>query len=78
MKRVTVLNLERYSAATEKRITNAATEALGIARFSVDFEHGQYWVTDLDSGAQWSVNDAEGPGTVDGCDFEQVTPGDDA
>lgn len=41
------------------------------------YEHGQWWVHDFDNGAQWSVIDAEGPGTVDGFDFELVTPGDE-
>jgi hypothetical protein len=38
------------------------------------FEHGQWWVT-CPSGAQFSVVDATGPGTVGGFDFEQVSEG---
>ena len=44
------------------------------------FEHGQWWITDLDTGDQWAVNDAEGSeanGVFDGFCFEQVTKGDD-
>jgi hypothetical protein len=44
---------------------------------SVDFEHGQWWVTNRQTGAQWSAHDASGPGTFHGFDFEQVTQGDD-
>jgi hypothetical protein len=65
-----------YTRQVEIRIGHAVSEALGIARFQCDFEHGQWWVTDLDTGAQWSVCDAEGPGSTDGFDFEQVTEGD--
>ena len=41
--------------------------------FSVDFEHGQHWVTCLRCGAQWSVVDTE----VGDFDFEEVTRGDE-
>lgn len=40
-----------------------------------DFEHGQWWISHLPSGAQWSVVDAEGGLSVDGFDFEQVSDG---
>jgi hypothetical protein len=66
---------EQNTPEIEQRIVWAVSEALGIARFSVDFEHGQWWVTDLDFGAQWSVVDEE-PGT-DGFGFEQVTQGEE-
>lgn len=38
------------------------------------FEHGQLWIVGKGSmaGAIWSVVDAEGPGTCNGFDFEQV------
>jgi hypothetical protein len=35
------------------------------------FEHGQLWITYID-GEQWSVVDAEGPGSINGFDFEQI------
>ncbi len=35
-----------------------------------DFEHGQWWITDRLSGAQWSVHD-----TQNGFGFEQVSQG---
>jgi hypothetical protein len=37
------------------------------------FEHGQWWVHDIESGASWSVVDAN---TESGVDFEQVADGD--
>lgn len=46
-----------------------------LHHYSANFEHGQWWVTDLYNGAQWSVVDAEGGSAIDGFDFEQVTEG---
>lgn len=45
-------------------------------RTAADFDHGQWFVTCLDCGAQWSVNDAEGR---DGeyFQFDMITNGDD-
>jgi len=40
------------------------------------FEHGHWWVHDVESSACWSVVDCEGPDCPDGVDFEQVTDGD--
>jgi len=37
----------------------------------IDFEHGQWFITHLPTGAQWSVNDSS-----DGFDFEQISEGD--
>lgn len=44
--------------------------------FSADFEYGQWFITCLSCGAQWSVNDAEGR---DGeyYQFDEVSGGDD-
>jgi len=39
------------------------------------FEHGQWWITCDQTGAQWSVVDAVGGDSVDGFSFEQVTEG---
>ena len=42
-------------------------------KYQYDFEHGQWWVTELGTGSQWSVADgAEGT-----FDFEQVSIGDE-
>ena len=60
-----------------RRILRAARAILGRRRLSAHFEHGQWWVTELHTGAQWSVADAEGNPSVDGFDFEQVTPGEE-
>lgn len=68
-----MLRTEQNTRAVEQDIEYAVTDELGIARFTTDFEHGQWWVTDLDSGAQWSVCDANTPS---GFCFEQVTEGD--
>ena len=70
-----MLNTETNTRKMKQRITDAATGALGLARFQTDFEHGQWWLTDLDSGAQWSVCDAEGQDSIDGFSFEQVSQG---
>lgn len=37
------------------------------------FEHGQWWVVNHATGAQWSVVDAEGTGSYFGLSFELVT-----
>jgi len=39
------------------------------------FEHGQWWVQDINSDATWSVVDAEGGDAVAGYSFEQITDG---
>jgi hypothetical protein len=64
----------------ELRILAAArySPEIGRRRLAADFEHGQWWVTDLDSGAQWSVCDASGGVAVDGFSFERVTEGEDS
>lgn len=74
------LNTETCTAEMEQRIEHAFgchAEGIGRKRLGFDFEHGQWWVTDLDTGAQWSVCDAEGDDSVDGFDFERVTQGDE-
>ncbi len=67
------LNTEKNTPAMGKRITTAAQvhfkQRKGV---QADFEHGQWWISLLD-GSQYSVVDAEGPGTTDGFDFEMVT-----
>jgi hypothetical protein len=71
------LNTETPTPAMERRVLREARPRLGMARrLSADFEHGQWWITDLDSGAQWSVVDCLGP-AGDYFDFERVTEGDE-
>ena len=58
------------NAKTEREIKSAFRDQFGMGnRIQTNFEHGQWWVTDLDTGAQWSVVDSS-----DGFDFEEVTP----
>lgn len=71
------LKTETNTPRMEKRVLVAAEFALKRTRLCADFEHGQWWITDLDTGAQWSVVDAEGKRCVDGFDFEQVTRGEE-
>jgi hypothetical protein len=72
------LKTETNTQSMERRILKAAGERLGHRRdLSADFEHGQWWITNRRTGAQWSVVDAEGGPSVDGFDFEQVTQGDE-
>jgi hypothetical protein len=64
---------ETNTIDVERRVMSAAVRKLNQVHhhLSCDFEHGQWWSTCLDCGAQWSVVD-----TSDGLDFEQVTEGD--
>lgn len=41
-----------------------------------NFEHGQWWITCGPCGAIWSVVDAEGQGSLDGLDLENIEVGD--
>jgi len=71
-----MLNCETNTGAMETRVRAAFRAWHGIRRgieFQTDFEHGQWWVTLLRTGAQWSVNDSNR-----GFVFELVTAGDDA
>ncbi len=75
-----MLNTETNTRAMERRVLRAAGKLLfrrRRTRYTADFEHGQWWVTELGTGAQWSVCDAEGAGSALGFCFEQVSQGDD-
>lgn len=74
-----MLNTETNTRTMERRIMRAARARFGRRRLQADYEHGQWWITDLRSGAQWSVCDSSGPEptTVNGFSFEQVTRGDE-
>ena len=70
------LQSTRNSAAVEKRVLIAARRQLIGYRprsLSAFYEHGQWWIEDRRTGAQWSVHDAD-PGEFG---FEQVTQGDE-
>jgi len=71
-----MLLTETNTRAVERRIRKAAHARFGRRRIQTDFEHGQWWITILDTGAQYSVEDAESGSAIDGIDFEQVTEGD--
>jgi hypothetical protein len=72
------LKTEINTPEMEDRVRSAAVAAgIGGAVIQTDFEHGQWWITDIETGAQWSVCDATGGDSVDGFSFEQVTEGDD-
>jgi hypothetical protein len=70
-----LLNTETNTPAMDARILKAAHKALKRRNLTTFFEHGQWWVEHLPSGAQWSVCDASGPSCPDGFDFEEVTLG---
>lgn len=74
-----MLKCEDRSVETRDAIIEAARQAYiqPPHRCEFIFEHGQWYVSCLDCGAQWAVNDAEGPGSYNGFDFEQVTPPDE-
>ena len=42
------------------------------------FEHGQWWITDNDTGAQWSVVDCQTEAGDNYYGFEQVSEGEEA
>ena len=77
-----MLMTETNTQAMCRRVLRAAKARLGSGRYQADFEHGQWWVTKLSTGAQWSVVDCEGPVSF-GCkkgvylDFEQVSEGEE-
>ncbi len=64
--------------AIYNRVLRAARYKLGKGRYQADYEHGQWWVTELGTGAQWSVVTCQTTGGDDYLDFEQVSRGDDA
>lgn len=64
--------------AIERRVLKAARYRLGKGTYQADFEHGQWWVTKRETGAQWSVVDCQTQAGVDYLDFEQVTEGEEA
>lgn len=72
-----MLKTETNTLSMSRRVRAAAFDAqLGrIGELQTDFEHGQWWVTNTRTGAQWSAIDTEGAGAVDGFGFEQVTEG---
>jgi len=67
------LKTETNTPAMEEHILDAAHAILGEDRnFTAEFEHGQWWIFDLDSDEKWSAVDAEGGRAVGGIDFEEI------
>lgn len=67
-----MLMTETNTRAMHRRVMRAAKFRLGGGRYQADFEHGQWWVTRLGDGAQWSVVDCQKDG-ANYLDFEQVS-----
>ena len=72
-----MLMTETNTPEMHDRILEDAKEALERRNLQADFEHGQWWITDLRTGAQWSVNDAETATGHRYFDYEQVTEGEE-
>lgn len=73
-----MLMTETNTRTMERRVMRAARFRLGKGRrLQTDFEHGQWWITDLRTGAQWSVVDCQTPDGIDYLDFERVTEGEE-
>ncbi len=68
-----MLKCEINTAEMEVVVLRYAKTELRRRNLQADFEHGQWWITHLPSGAQWSVCDANTPS---GFCFEQVSMGD--
>jgi predicted cupin superfamily sugar epimerase len=71
------LMTETNTVKMERRVLRAARAKFGRKRFQANFEHGQWWLTILGTGAQYSVVDCQTQAGVDYLDFEQVTAGDE-
>lgn len=71
------LRCEINDADTYEEVLGAACGFLDCPpeELQADYEHGQWWITHLITGAQWSACDAVAADAVDGFIFEQVTEG---
>ena len=70
-----VLMTETNAPTIYRRVLRAAAARLGRGRYQADFEHGQWWLTCLPTGRQWSVVDCETQDGISYLDFELVTRG---
>jgi hypothetical protein len=70
-----MLNSEINTPEMHDRIYAAASlyDEFNHEGIYLNFEHGQWWVI-LSNGATYSVVDAVGGKSIDGFDFEQITP----
>jgi hypothetical protein len=72
-----MLNCETNTPAMEEIILAAATKHFNSRHLIAFFEHGQWWIENRKTSAQWSVNDTETQTGVSYFSFEQVTRGDE-
>ena len=74
-----MLRSETNTQKVRSQIYDAACEILKDNNLQTAFEHGQWWVTVLTTGAQYSVNDADGNSDdiVNGFCLEEVTRGEE-
>lgn len=68
---------EKNTQQARALILRAYHAQYGARKVLAVYEHGQWWVTQPSTGAQWAVNDAEGPGSTGGFCFEQVSAGEE-
>jgi hypothetical protein len=77
-----MLRTETNTPETEADIRREAMDETGLDLdrddIQTDFEHGQWWVTQLSTGAQWSVVDVLTRAGEEVFGFEQVSEGEDA
>ena len=69
------LMTETNTPTMRGKVLRAAKQKLGRGKYQANFEHGQWWVTRLKDGAQWSVVDCLSTAELPYLDFEQVTRG---
>ena len=74
---MTHLRCENNTLGDEITVCAADELDLAEAELQADFEHGQWFVTHLPSGAQWSANDAVSAMGEEYFQFEQVSEGDE-
>lgn len=64
---------DRVLAAARERFSgNDEEEGFPFFPPSVFYEHGQWWVENIETGEVWSVVDAVGGNAIDGFDFEPL------
>ncbi len=71
-----MLKTEQHTEKIRRQVAAAARKIEPRHHHVPTFEHGQWWTTCLECGAQFSVADAESGTSVNGFDLEQVTEGD--
>ncbi len=72
-----MLKTETNTPAMARKVLRTAHQYFHTRALSVHFEHGQWWVIKIDTGAAWSVVDATGGSSLNGFDFEQVAEGEE-